>query len=666
MARQLIEAGLDVKILESDQARCEELSVALPKAEILCGDGTNEAFLRKCGIETTDAVAALTGIDEENVLIGMYIRKTSQKIKVITKVNRTSFQSIIDSMDLGGVFNPRNSASNLICRYVRAMQNSESSSQIETLYKLVGGKAEALEFRVSEGSKLCGVPLQELRLRENLLIGCIGRGGKIIIPSGQDTIEPGDSVIVVTCSAGLGKLEDIEQEGRAMNKRAIVYVLGAVLLIGAALMLPPLLVALIYHEVSGWYFLWVMLGAAVLGALALRLGGGKRAVMYAKEGLIAVALSWIVLSLVGALPFTLSGQIHYLDAVFEMISGFTTTGSSILPAVEELDKCMLFWRSFSHWIGGMGILVFMLAMSSGWTAARPSTCCGPRAPGRRSPRWCAGMADSSKILYGIYFGLTVLQILFYLAGGEPLLDSLCNAFGTAGTGGFAIRNDSFASYSAYTQTVTTVFMALFGVNFSIYFFLLRRKFDLAWKNTELRWYVSIILGSTLLITCNMKLYGGDFGYSLHHAAFAVSSVITTTGFGTENFDLWPEFSRVILVLLMIVGASAGSTGGGLKVSRVVILMRAAKAELRKILHPHTVKVITVDGKPVSGETVRAVSTYFILYVLIAAASVLLRLRRLRRLDHAHGRHGDVRPPSVPASVCAARRAISRSFLRSRR
>ena len=213
LAKQLVEAGLDVKIIESDPARCEELSVLLPKAEILCGDGTNEAFLRKCGIETTGAVAALTGIDEENVLIGMYIRKTWPKVKVITKVNRTSFQSIIDSMDLGSVFNPRNSASNLICRYVRAMQNSGSSSQIETLYKLVGGKAEALEFRVSEGSKLCGVPLQELKLRENLLIGCIGRGGQIIIPSGQDTIEPGDSVIVVTCSAGLGKLEDILARG---------------------------------------------------------------------------------------------------------------------------------------------------------------------------------------------------------------------------------------------------------------------------------------------------------------------------------------------------------------------------------------------------------------------------------------------------------------------
>ena len=375
-----------------------------------------------------------------------------------------------------------------------------------------------------------------------------------------------------------------------MNKRVIVYVLGAVLLIEAALMLLPLLVAVIYREKNGWYFLWVLLGAAVLGALALGLGGRKRSAMYAKEGLIAVALSWIVLSLVGALPFTLSGQIpFYLDAVFEMISGFTTTGSSILPAVESLDRCMLFWRSLSHWIGGMGILVFMLAIVR-MDGGQAIHLLRAESPGPTVSKMVPRMVDSSKILYGIYFGLTVVQIILYLAGGDPLFDSLCNAFGTAGTGGFAIRNDSFASYSAYTQTVTTVFMALFGVNFSIYFFLLRRKFDLAWKNTELRWYVSIIVISTLLITFNIKsLYHGDFGYSLHHAAFTVSSVITTTGYGTENFDLWPEFSRVILVLLMIVGASAGSTGGG----------------------------------PVSGETVRAVSTYFILYVLIAAASVLL-------------------------------------------
>ena len=408
-----------------------------------------------------------------------------------------------------------------------------------------------------------------------------------------------------------------------MNKRAIVYVLGAVLLIGAALMLPPLLVALIYHEVSGWYFLWVMLGAAVLGALALRLGGGKRAVMYAKEGLIAVALSWIVLSLVGALPFTLSGQIpFYLDAVFEMISGFTTTGSSILPAVEELDKCMLFWRSFSHWIGGMGILVFMMAIlrlegGQGIHLLRAES------PGPAVVKMVPRMADSSKILYTIYLALTVIQILFYLAGGMPVFDALCNTFGTAGTGGLAIKRDSFLSYSYYAQTVTTVFMALFGVNFSIYFFLLRRKFDLVWKNTELRWYLGLIFGAIAVITVNTLSYYPRVYDAFHHAAFTVSSIITTTGYGTVDFNLWPELSRVILVFLMIIGACAGSTGGGLKVSRLIILFRAARAEIHRLLHPHTVKVMQMDGKPISRESIRSVSTYLILYVFLVMASVLL-------------------------------------------
>ena len=366
-----------------------------------------------------------------------------------------------------------------------------------------------------------------------------------------------------------------------------------------------------------------MLGAAVLGALALRLGGGKRAVMYAKEGLIAVALSWIVLSLVGALPFTLSGQIpFYLDAVFEMISGFTTTGSSILPAVEELDKCMLFWRSFSHWIGGMGILVFMMAIlrlegGQGIHLLRAES------PGPAVVKMVPRMADSSKILYTIYLALTVIQILFYLAGGMPVFDALCNTFGTAGTGGLAIKRDSFLSYSYYAQTVTTVFMALFGVNFSIYFFLLRRKFDLVWKNTELRWYLGLIFGAIAVITVNTFSYYPRVYDAFHHAAFAVSSIITTTGYGTVDFNLWPELSRVILVFLMIIGACAGSTGGGLKVSRLIILFRAARAEIHRLLHPHTVKVMQMDGKPISRESIRSVSTYLILYVFLVMASVLL-------------------------------------------
>ena len=323
------------------------------------------------------------------------------------------------------------------------------------------------------------------------------------------------------------------------------------------------------------------------------------------------------------MPFTLSREIpSYLDAVFEMISGFTTTGSSILPDVEALSHCMLVWRGFSHWIGGMGILVFMMAIlrlegGQGIHLLRAES------PGPAVAKMVPRMADSSKILYTIYLALTVIQILFYLAGGMPVFDALCNTFGTAGTGGLAIKRDSFLSYSYYAQTVTTVFMVLFGVNFSIYFFLLRRKFDLVWKNTELRWYLGLIFGAIAVITVNTLSYYPRVYDAFHHAAFTVSSIITTTGYGTVDFNLWPELSRVILVFLMIIGACAGSTGGGLKVSRLIILFRAARAEIHRLLHPHTVKVMQMDGKPISRESIRSVSTYLILYVFLVMASVLL-------------------------------------------
>ena len=408
-----------------------------------------------------------------------------------------------------------------------------------------------------------------------------------------------------------------------MNKRMIFHILGMLLILEAALLLLPALVALIYGEQAGWYYLFTAAGAALVG-LALRTAcRPSRKTIYARDGLITVALGWIVLSLAGALPFTLCGDIpSYLDAVFEMVSGFTTTGSSILPNVELLNRCSLFWRSFSHWIGGMGILVFMLAIVN-MEGGQGIHLLRAESPGPTVSKMVPRMVDSSKILYSIYFGLTLVQILFYLLGGMPLFDTLCNAFATAGTGGFAIRADSFAGYGYYHQTVTTVFMALFGVNFSIYFFLLRRKFDLVWKNTELRWYVVIILSSVALITLNiLPLYPRAYD-ALHHAAFSVSSVITTTGFGTENFDLWPEFSRVILVFLMLIGACAGSTGGGLKISRLVILVKMVQREVRLLLHPRTVKVMTIDGKAVSNDTVRGVSAYFLTYVFLIMASILL-------------------------------------------
>ena len=408
-----------------------------------------------------------------------------------------------------------------------------------------------------------------------------------------------------------------------MNKRMILYIQGAILLIEAAIMVLPIAAALIYREPSGIWFFYTALAAAIVGFAAMKLAMPRSKTIYAKEGLIAVAAGWIVLSLVGALPFTLSGEIPiYLDAVFEMISGFTTTGSSILPNVEALSRCMLLWRSFSHWLGGMGILVFMLAIVK-MEGGQGIHLLRAESPGPTVGKMVPRMVDSSKILYSIYLALTLVQLIFYLAGGMPLFDSLCNAFATAGTGGFAIKADSFAGYSAYTQTVTTVFMALFGVNFSIYFFLLQKKFDLALKNTELRWYVGIILTSIAIITANILPMYPSFHAAVHHAAFSVSSVITTTGFCTENFDLWPEFSRVILAFLMIVGASAGSTGGGLKVSRVVILVKTVKKELEALLHPRCIRKLKFEGKVLDHSVNRSVNVYVVTFLLIFIASVLL-------------------------------------------
>ncbi len=408
-----------------------------------------------------------------------------------------------------------------------------------------------------------------------------------------------------------------------MNKRMIFYIIGAILLIEAALLLAPAAVALVYAEKNGLVFLYVALGAALAGFGAMRLSRPRNRSIYAKEGLIVVALSWIVLSLVGALPFSLTGQIpDYLDAVFETVSGFTTTGASILREVESLDHCTLFWRCFTHWIGGMGILVFMMGILR-LNGGQGIHLLRAESPGPAVAKMVPRMTDSSKILYAIYLVLTVLQFLLYLVGGMPVFEALCHAVATAGTGGFSVKNDSFASYSPYLQTVTTVFMGLFGVNFSIYFFLLRKKFDLVVKNTELRWYIILILASSAAIALNVMHMYGSFGEAFHHSSFSVLTVMSTTGFGTADFCLWPEFSRVLLVLLMCVGACAGSTGGGFKVSRIVILYRTIQSDVRKLLHPNAVKVARLDGKKIDDETIRSVSTYFILYVLIMLISVIL-------------------------------------------
>lgn len=407
-----------------------------------------------------------------------------------------------------------------------------------------------------------------------------------------------------------------------MNHRMIAYLSGVIILIEAVFLALPALVSLIYAEQSGVWFLVTMAiaGAVGLGLVSLR---PRKRDMYAKEGFVVTALGWISISLIGAIPFRLSGQIpNYLDAVFETVSGFTTTGASILPNVELLDHGMLFWRSFTHWLGGMGILVFMLAVMN-MGSGQSNHLLRAESPGPSVSKMVPNMRRSAAILYGIYIAMTVLQIVLMLLGGMPLFDSLCTAFGTAGTGGFGVKVDSIAGYSHYLQTVIAVFMVLFGINFNIYFFLLMKKFSMVFRNTEVWVYLGIVLTTTLIIGSNILSMMPGVYEAFHHAFFTVASIITTTGFATVDFDLWPELSRVLLVLLMIVGACAGSTGGGVKVSRVVMIFKAAAFEVRKLLHPGSVKVLMVDGKRISRETIEGVHSYMTVYFAITVLSILL-------------------------------------------
>ena len=408
-----------------------------------------------------------------------------------------------------------------------------------------------------------------------------------------------------------------------MNKKVIIYLMGWILNIEAVFMLLPCITALIYKEPSGYWFLAVMAVCGGIGIIFTR-KKPENMVFFAKEGFVSVALSWIVLSFFGAMPFYLSGEIpRFEDAMFEVISGFTTTGSSILTDVESLSQCMIMWRSFTHWIGGMGVLVFILSLlplAGGYNmyimkAESPGPSVGKLVPRVRS---------TAKILYTIYLFMTVLQIILLLIGGMPLFDSLAISFGTAGTGGFGIKNSSMAFYdSYYLQGVVTVFMILFGINFNVYHLLLTRHPKEAFRCEEARAYLGIIAASVLFITSNIRGSFGSLFSAFHHAAFQVASIITTTGYSTVDFNLWPEFSKGILVALMFIGACAGSTGGGFKVSRVVILLKAVKKELGSLIHPRSVKVLKLDGKPIEHSVLRSINTFLGAYIVIFTFSVLI-------------------------------------------
>ena len=377
-----------------------------------------------------------------------------------------------------------------------------------------------------------------------------------------------------------------------MNYGSIRYIIGWILKVEAALMTLPMIVSVVYRERTGLYF--VMAALLCLGAgVILSLKKPEKTTYYAKEGYISVALGWIVMSIMGCLPFVFSGEIpFFFDALFEIISGFTTTGASILTDVEALSKCMLFWRSFSHWVGGMGVLVFILAILPLAGGEHNLQLMKAESPGPSVSKLVPRLRETAMMLYKIYLGMTVLMIVILAVSGMPLFDTLCLTFGTAGTGGFGVLNSSAAGYTTFQQAVITVFMMLFGVNFSFYFLLLYKKAKDAFSMEEVRWYFVIYFGAVLLITVNLAGQAGSVLEHFHHAAFQAASIMTTTGFSTVDFNLWPQLSKAVLLLLMFIGACAGSTGGGMKVSRIVVYMKSIKREMAALIHPRSVKAVS--------------------------------------------------------------------------
>lgn len=408
-----------------------------------------------------------------------------------------------------------------------------------------------------------------------------------------------------------------------MNRRRILNVLGKIILTEVLLMVPSLIIALVYNEGDADAFLFTMFPAAAVGALLTRIKAPERK-MRSRDGYCIVALAWIVICIIGAFPLYLSnGFTSYWSALFEIVSGFTTTGASVLLKPELLTRGVLFWRSFTHWVGGMGVIVFVMMIMP---MANENSMHLVRAevPGPIAGKLVPRMKKTSRILYGIYASMTLILIILLLAGGMPVFDAVCISFGTAGTGGFALSAAGIAGYgSVYIEVVLAVFMVLFGINFNAYYLILMKRFKEAFKMEEVRWFLGILVFASITICLNIMNTLEMFGDALRHAFFQVSSIMTTTGFSTVDFDLWPEFSKHMLVLLMIIGACSGSTGGGIKVSRVIILVKSFFTEIRHIIDPRAVSVVRLNNKPVDKETLIATRVYASSYFILISLFTLL-------------------------------------------
>ncbi len=408
-----------------------------------------------------------------------------------------------------------------------------------------------------------------------------------------------------------------------MNYRMVAYCIGRIMMAVAATMAVPMALSVFWNE--GLYMSYLIpILIALAAGLAVSVKTPKNNSLFAREGMVIVALGWIIISIIGALPFYISREIpSFIDCFFETVSGFTTTGSTILRNVEAMSKSLLFWRSFTHWLGGMGVLAFSMAIFSS-KDTRATYMIRAEMPGPTVGKLASKWQFSVRILYGIYIGLTVLEIIMLLLGGMPIFDSVVHTFGTAGTGGFGIKNSSIAYYnSAYIEYVIGIFMMLFGINFNIFYLLLIGKLTKIGENDELKWYLGIMFGSAVLIAFNILPHYHTFGQSFRYSFFQVSSIMTTTGYATADFVAWPMFSQIILVMLMLIGACAGSTGGGLKIIRVLVLVNSAKYALRRNASPRSVFSVKADGQSVKSEVLHAILLYFAVYMIFLGLSILI-------------------------------------------
>lgn len=409
-----------------------------------------------------------------------------------------------------------------------------------------------------------------------------------------------------------------------MNKRSIIYILGWVLIVDAVAMQIGTITSLIYGEKEAWYFVLTGVVSAILGVLAIKVKKPKNMVLYQKAGFASTALSWILLSLVGCMPFWLSGEIpSFIDAFYETVSGITTTGATILNDVEALSKGMLMWRSFLHWLGGMGVIVFLLAIIPKLGGQQNIFLMKAESPGPIIGKAVPRMRNYATMLYGIYITLTALEFILLLFGGLNVFEAINTSFSTAGTGGFGIYNSNAAAFDIYyVQTVIAVFMLLFGINFSVYLCLIARKFKQSLKFEELWIYLGIVAVSTAIIAFNISSIYKPYD-AFHQSFFYVSSIISTTGFGLTDVNKWPELSKTVIIILTFIGASAGSTGGGFKISRIILLFKEVRKEFSLLVHPRNVKLVKMDGKAVNHDIMRTTSMYLVLYIGVFAISFLL-------------------------------------------